>query len=63
MTARVFGVRCLETVGVLLLGLAGGLLGLEEFEKCLDVLIGLGFWLGVDVYRKAVAEARRLVGE
>lgn len=53
----------METVGVLLLGLAGGLLGLEEFEKCLDVLIGLGFWLGVDVYRKAVAEARRLVGE
>ena len=26
VTARVFGVRCLETVGVLLLGLAGGFL-------------------------------------
>jgi len=53
--ARVFGVRCLGTVGVLLLGLAEGLLGLGEFVECLDVLIGLGFRLSVEVYRKALA--------
>lgn len=61
-TARVFGVRCLGTVGVLLLGLAEGLLGLGEFVECLDVLIGLGFRLSVEVYRKALAEARRIAG-
>jgi len=62
-TARVFGVRCLGTVGVLLLGLAEELLGLGEFVECLDVLIGLGFRLSVEVYRKALAEARRIAGD
>lgn len=59
-TARVFGVSSLGTVGVLLLALDEGLLGLEEFVECLDVLIGLGFRLSVEVYRKAVVEARRI---
>lgn len=57
-TARVFGVRPLGTVGVLLLGLAEGHLTFDEFSGCLDLLIAGGFWLHVDVYRKALAEAR-----
>jgi len=61
--ASVFGVRCLGTVGVLLLGLSEGLLGLGEFVGCLDALIGLGFRLSVEVYRKALAEARRIAGD
>ena len=62
-TARVFSVRCLGTVGVLLLGLSGGLLGLGGFVECLDALIGLGFRLSVEVYRKALAEARCIAGD
>ena len=62
-TARVFGVRPLGTVGVLLMGLAEGSLALGEFVECLDLLVGSGFWLSVDVYRKAMAEARLIAGE
>jgi predicted nucleic acid-binding protein len=62
-TARVFGVRPLGTVGVLLIGLAEGCLALGEFMECLDLLVGSGFWLSVDVYRRAVAEARLIAGE
>lgn len=61
-TARVFGVQSLGTVGVLMLGLAEGLLSLDAFLECLDGMIDLGFWLSVEVYRKAVAEARRIAG-
>jgi predicted nucleic acid-binding protein len=57
-TARVFGVRPLGTVGVLLLGLAEGRLTFDEFSECLDLLIASGFWLHVDVYKRALAEAR-----
>lgn len=62
-TARVFGVRPLGTLGVLLLGLCEGFLSFDEFEECLDTLIGSGFWLSVDVYRRALASARLIEGE
>lgn len=35
----------------------------DEFEECLDMLIGSGFWLSVDVYRRALASARLIEGE
>lgn len=57
-----FGVQSLGTVGVLMLGLAEGLLSLDAFQECLDGMIDLGFRLSVEVYRKAVAEARRIAG-
>lgn len=62
-TARVFGVRPMGTLGVLLMGLAEGCLALGEFLECLDLLVGSGFWLSLDVYRRAVAEARLIAGE
>jgi len=62
-TARVFGVCSMGTVGVLLLGLSEDCLALDEFFECLDSLIGSGFWLSVDVYRKAVTAARSIVGD
>jgi hypothetical protein len=62
-TARVFGVATLGTVGLLLLALGEGLFGLDEFVDCLDALMGLGFRLSVEVYRRALAEARRIAGE
>lgn len=62
-TAQVFGVRSMGTVGVLLLALAEEQLTLDEFEECLDLLIATGFWLTVDVYKRAVEEARSLAGK
>lgn len=62
-TAQVFGVRSIGTVGVLMLALARNHLTLKEFEKCLDLLIADGFWLTVDVYKRALEEARSIVGE
>ena len=62
-TARVFGVRSMGTVGVLLFGLAEGHLTFDEFVECLDLLIACGFWLSVDVYKKALTEARLIAGE
>jgi len=62
-TAQVFGVRSLGTVGVLLLALAEEQLSLDEFEECLDLLIATGFWLTVDVYKRAMEEARSLAGK
>ena len=63
VTAQVFGVRSIGTVGVLLLALAENHLTLNEFEECLDLLITSGFWLTVDVYKRALEEARSTVGE
>ena len=62
-TAQVFGVRSMGTVGVLLLALAEKQLTLDEFEECLDLLIATGFWLTVDVYKRAMEEARSLAGK
>ncbi|MFH2110729.1 MAG: DUF3368 domain-containing protein [Candidatus Bathyarchaeota archaeon] len=62
-TARVFGVRSMGTVGVLLYGLAEGHLTFDEFVECLDLLIACGFWLHVDVYKKALTGARLIAGE
>jgi len=62
-TAQVFGVRSIGTVGVLLLALAEDHLTLNEFEECLDLLITSGFWLTVDVYKRAMEEARSMVDE
>lgn len=61
--AQVLGVQCIGTVGVLLLGLSEGLFGFDDFAECLDRMVGLGFRLGVDVYRKALDEAKRLAKE
>lgn len=60
VVARVFGVRCLGTVGVLLSGLSSGLVDYGEFVECVDEMIGLGFRLSVDVYRGVLREARRI---
>jgi predicted nucleic acid-binding protein len=62
-TAVVFGVRPLGTVGVLLQGLSEGLLSFDGFVGCLDQLVESGFWLSVDVYRRALAAARLVAGE
>lgn len=62
-TARVLGVRCMGTVGVLLLGLAEGVLELDDFIKSLHVMMDLGFRLSAEVYRKAVENAETIAGE
>lgn len=62
-TARVFGIRSLGTVGVLLKGMADGLLSLEEFEETLNNMIDMGFRLSVEVYRKALECAGELSDE
>lgn len=59
-TAQMFGVRPIGTIAVLLLALARGQLTVNEFKECLDRLIALGFWLSVDVYNKALEEARSI---
>ena len=56
-TAQMFGVRPIGTIAVLLLALARDQLTLNEFKECLDRLIASGFWLSVDVYKKALEEA------
>lgn len=62
-TAQIFGVRPLGTVAVLLLALARGQLGFSAFKDCLDRLISSGFWLTVDVYRRALDEAQSIANE
>ncbi len=62
-TATVFGVRAIGTVGVLLLALSEGHLVLDGFIECLDLLVSSGFWLSVDVYRKAIDAARMIAGD
>lgn len=62
-TAQVFGVRPMGTVAVLLLALAENQLTLDEFEECIDLLITNGFWLTVDVYKRALEEARSIMGK
>jgi len=62
-TARVFGIRPLGTVGVLLKGIADELLSFTEFEEALNNMIDLGFRLSVEVYRKAMEYARELSDE
>ena len=62
-TAQVFGVRPIGTVAVLLLALAKSQLTLSEFKDCLDLLISKGFWLTVDVYKRALVEAQSIVNE
>ena len=59
-TAQMFGVRPIGTIAVLLLALARDQLTLNEFKECLDRLIASGFWLSVDVYNKALEEARSI---
>jgi len=58
VTAQMFRVKPLGTIAVLLLALARDQLSLSEFRKCLDSLLASGFWLSVDVYNKALEEAR-----
>lgn len=59
-TAQMFGVRPIGTIAVLLLALARDQLTFNEFKECLDSLIASGFWLSVDVYNKALEEARSI---
>jgi uncharacterized protein len=60
VVARAFGIRCLGTLGVLLSGLSKGLMEYEDFIECLDDMIGLGFRLSIEVYKKVLREAKRL---
>ena len=60
VTAQIFGVRPIGTIAVLLLALAEGRLTFNEFKECLDRLIASGFWLSVDVYNRALEEARSI---
>ncbi len=60
VVARVFGVRCLGTLGVLLSGLSIGLIDYEKFIVCVDEMIGLGFRLSVEVYKRVLKEAGRV---
>lgn len=62
-TAQVFGVRPVGTVAVLLLALARNKLTFDEFKDCLDLLITSGFWLTVDVYKRALQEAKSIEDE
>jgi len=61
-TAHIFGVSTTGTVAVLLLASARGMLTFADFKESLDGLISLGFWLSVDVYNRAIEEARSLSG-
>ncbi len=58
--AQMFGVRPIGTIAVLLLALAKGRLTISEFKECLDRLMAFGFWLSIDVYNKALEEARSI---
>lgn len=58
--ARMFGISCLGTLGVLLSGLSAGLLGLDEFVECVDDMIGFGFRLSIKVYQRVLREAKRI---
>ena len=62
-TAQIFGVRPVGTVGILLLALAKNILTFSEFKEYLDLLITSGFWLTVDVYKRALDEAQSRVNE
>ena len=62
-TARVFGVRPMGTIAVLLLALAKSQLTFSEFKECLDLLITSSFWLTVDVYKRALDEAQTIANE
>ncbi|MFQ6074752.1 MAG: DUF3368 domain-containing protein [Candidatus Bathyarchaeia archaeon] len=57
-TAQVFGVRPMGTIAILLLALSKNQLTLSEYKECLDLLITSGFWLTVDVYKKALEKAQ-----
>lgn len=59
-TARMFGVRPMGTIAVLLLALGKDYLTFDEFKECLDTLVAFGFWLSVDVYRRALEEAQSI---
>jgi len=62
-TAQIFGVRPIGTIGILLLALAEDHLTFNEFEECIDRLIASGFWLSVDVYKRALEEAQLIAKE
>lgn len=62
-TAQIFGVKPIGTIGVLLLALAEDHLTFNEFSDCLDRLIASGFWLSVDVYKRALEEAQLIAKE
>jgi predicted nucleic acid-binding protein len=62
-TARIFGVRPIGTIAVLLLALTEDQLTLNEFKDCLDLLIASGFWLTVDVYKRALDQAHERADE
>lgn len=62
-TAQIFGVRPVGTVAVLLLALAKNQLTFSEFKECLDLLITSGFWLTVDVYKRALDEAQTITND
>jgi len=59
-TAQIFGVRTMGTMAVLLLALAKGHMTIDDFKECLDRLTNSGFWLSVDVYARAMEEARSI---
>jgi len=60
VTAQMFSVKPIGTIAVLLLALARDQVTLSEFRECLDSLLASGFWLSVDVYNKALEEARSI---
>jgi len=60
VTAQMFRVKPIGTIAVLLLALARDQVTLSEFRECLDSLLASGFWLSVDVYNKALEEARSI---
>lgn len=57
---EIMNVRCLRTIGVLLLLLSRKRIALSDFTANLERLISSGFWLTADVYAEALREARSL---
>jgi len=58
--SEIINVKCLRTVGVLLLLLRRRSISFSDFTANLERLISSGFWLTGDVYAEAVREARSL---
>ena len=58
--AEILGIRCLGTVGVLLIALSKHIIKIEELTSILDQMIDIGFRLETKVYRRVLQVAKKI---
>ena len=58
--AEILGIRCLGTVGILLIALSKHIISIKELTNILDHMIDLGFRLGTKVYRRVLQVAKEI---